>query len=278
MERITRVYKNMCLEGIMVIRPRFINGAMNLFDPVKLAKEIEKIVVEGTLRKYYRTARPGRWYGGIATADCCGCDLRCAFCWSGAPRDHPENIGMFYSPEKIFRGLDSCAKRFGYRQLRVSGNEPTMGKEHLLRLLELVDDTDYLFILESNGILIDADYARLLSAFKNVHVRISIKGTDPQEFSKLTGANPEAFDLQLRALRELVNAGVSCHPAVMLSFSPKDNLKELKGRLREIDQSLADEVEEEYVFLYPIVARRLSRAGIKPLVAYAPDGIPSELI
>lgn len=262
----------------MVFGIQFINGAIDLFDPVKLAKEIESVVVEGTLRKYYRTARPGRWYGGIATADCCGCNLRCVFCWSGAPRDHPENIGRFYSPEQIFRALDACAKKFGYHQLRASGNEPTIGKEHLLRLLELVGDTNHSFILESNGILIDADYARRLSAFKNVHVRVSIKGTNPQEFSKLTGAIPEAFDLQLRALRELMNAGVSCHPAVMLSFSPKENLEELKERLRAIDQSLAEGVEEEYVFLYPIVARRLSRAGIKPLVAYSPDGIPSELI
>lgn len=145
-----------------------------MFDPVKLAKEIEGRVVKGTMRKYYRTARSGRWYGGIATADCCGCNLRCVFCWSGTPRDRPNHVGRFCSPEQIFWGLDACAKKFGYKQLRVSGNEPTMGKEHLLRLLELVSDTDYLFILESNGILIDADYAKRLSAFRNIHVRVNI--------------------------------------------------------------------------------------------------------
>jgi len=41
-----------------------------MYDPVKLAEETEKIVVrDGYLRKYYRVSRPGRWYGGIATAD-----------------------------------------------------------------------------------------------------------------------------------------------------------------------------------------------------------------
>ncbi|MCS7131694.1 MAG: molybdenum cofactor biosynthesis protein MoaA, partial [Hadesarchaea archaeon] len=43
---------------------------MQLLDPIKLADDIEKIVVRGELRKYYRVARPGRWYGGIASADC----------------------------------------------------------------------------------------------------------------------------------------------------------------------------------------------------------------
>ena len=40
-----------------------------LYDPVKLAKDLEKIVCKGLERKYYRVARGGRWYGGIATAD-----------------------------------------------------------------------------------------------------------------------------------------------------------------------------------------------------------------
>ena len=251
-----------------------------LFDPLDLAREIETVVTRGELRKYYRTARPGRWYGGIASADCCGCCLRCVFCWSGAPRDNPGGIGKFYSPEHIFGKLDACARKFGYKQLRVSGNEPTLGKEHLLRLLELVDQSGYLFILETNGILIgwDKSYARELSRFKCLHVRVSIKGTDEHEFSVLTGAKPEAFGLQLKALENLLNAGVSCHPAVMLSFSPKEGLQGLLKRLEAIDKSLLKQVEEEYVFLYPHVVERLRRAGIKPRVAYAPNRVPDELI
>ncbi|NWG09960.1 MAG: radical SAM protein [Nitrososphaerales archaeon] len=249
-----------------------------LFDPLKLAQEIEGIVTEGILRKYYRTSRPGQWYGGIATADCCGCCLKCVFCWSKAPRDDPERIGKFYSPEHIFHELIGCAEKFGYDQLRVSGNEPTIGREHLFRLLELIDQSHCKFILESNGVFIDSEYARQLSKFKCIHVRISLKGTNREEFSLLTKAIPEAFDLQLNALKNLLDSGVSCHPAAMLSFSPKKNFEALKEKLHEIDASLAREVEEEYVFLYPHVVDRLNEAGIKPLVAYRPDKIPKELV
>jgi len=248
------------------------------YDPVRLAQEIERVVVKGNLKKYYRTARAGRWYGGIATADCCGCCLRCVFCWSGAPRDSPEAVGRFYSSQQIFNGLTACAKRFGYGQIRVSGNEPTIGREHLLELLELIDQTRYKFILESNGMLIDPEYAEQLSKFKRVHVRISVKGTNREEFSLLTEAVPEAFDLQLNAIRNLLDAGVSCHPAVMLSFSPENNLEALKHRLREVNARLVSEVEEEYVFLYPHVVRRLNKAGIEPRIAYSPDRIPRELV
>jgi len=250
------------------------------YDPVALAEAVRKLVERGIERKYYRF-RGGRWYGGIATADCVGCNLRCVFCWSGVPRDRPAEAGRFYSPEYVYRRLDRIASRRGYRLLRVSGNEPTIARRHLLRLLELVEeDGKYEFILETNGILLghDRSYARELARFNRVHVRVSLKGASPEEFARLTGARPEAFDLQLKALENLLDAGVRCHPAVMLSFSSKDSVEGLLRRLEEIDPILIEEFEEEYVFLYPHVVERLRKAGLSPRIAYHPNRIPEELI
>ena len=55
----------------------------------------------------------------------------------------------------------------GYKQLRMTGNEPTIGKDHLFGILREVDKTSLLFILETNGILIghDRHYSEQLSAF-----------------------------------------------------------------------------------------------------------------
>ncbi|HDD64219.1 MAG TPA: radical SAM protein, partial [Thermoprotei archaeon] len=172
-----------------------------MFNPIELTEKIRKLVVRGNMRKYYRVARGGRWYGGISTADCVGCNLKCVFCWSGRPRDRPDKVGRFYTPEQIFSALDRVARRRGYRLLRVSGNEPTIGKRHLLELLEFVEQSNYQFILETNGILIgyDKSYAKALSKYSRVHVRVSLKGTSEDEFSRLTGAKPEFFSYQLKA-------------------------------------------------------------------------------
>ena len=248
------------------------------YDPIKLAENVRRVVVKGDKRKYYRVSRPGRWYGGIATSDCCGCNLKCIFCWSNRPRDDPGNIGRFYSPEEIFENLIECAKRNNYRRIRVSGNEPTLGGEHLLKLLELVEKTGYLFILETNGTLINDRYAKALSRFKNLHVRVSLKGTNPEEFSLLTGASRGAFELQLNALRYLINYKVRCHPAVMLSFSKEESLLRLREKLKRISPSLSENLEEEYVFLYPHVRERLREAGVSPRIAYEPNRIPSRLV
>lgn len=236
-----------------------------LIDPVRFSEDTEKIVVKGTLRKYYRSARAERWYGGSSSAYCCGCNLRCVFCFSGFPRDNPQNIGEFYEPKQVFKQLLFCAQKHNYDKIRITGNEPTLGKEHLVRVIELVEKTDLLYILESNGILIghDEDYAQRLAKYRHVHVRISLKGTDNLEFSKLTGADPAAFDLQLKALENLTDNAVPCNAAVMTSFSTEESVERLKERLRGISQELADNLEEENVILYPPVIKRLEEKGIK---------------
>jgi uncharacterized Fe-S cluster-containing radical SAM superfamily protein len=235
-----------------------------MYDPLEISAKAEKIVAREEERKYYRF-RPALFYGGIATADCVGCNLSCAFCWSKTPRESPEKFGRFYSPEQVFEKLDAIASKRGFSQLRLSGNEPTIGRQHLSKLLELVDQTRYKFILETNGILIgaDASYARALAAFKRLHVRVSLKGCDAEQFSLLTGAKPDAFGLQLASLQNLIDAGASCHAAVMQEFTPDEKVAALKRRLEEIDGRLADELEFEYLIPFPHVVRELAKRGFR---------------
>ncbi|MGC9104359.1 MAG: radical SAM protein [Candidatus Methanodesulfokora sp.] len=250
------------------------------YDPIALAESIRKIVERDGRRRYYRF-RGGKWYGGIATADCVGCNLRCIFCWSNVPRDNPSMGWKFYSPEEVYSNMRRIAERRRYRLLRISGNEPTICWDHLIRVLELVEeDGRFNFILETNGIIIGRDRSKAedLSRFSRVHVRVSLKGTCEEEFSLLTGAKPEAFELQLMALRNLADYNVPAHPAAMLSFSSRENIKKLIERLKEIDEGYATEFEEEYVFLYPHVKERLRKAGVVPITAYEPDKVPDELI
>jgi uncharacterized Fe-S cluster-containing radical SAM superfamily protein len=240
------------------------------YDPRNLASKHEKIVLRRNRRKYYRLARPGHWYGGIATADCCGCNLRCVFCWSGEPRDDLENIGTFYEPLEVAQALASTARKHRYRLARISGNEPTLTRGHLLQVIHGVEQAGLAFILETNGLLVDLSLAKALSSFSNLHVRVSLKGTNPEEFTRLTGAQAEGFSLQLAALENLLVAGVSCHPAVMTSFSAPEKLVHLRESLQMISSELVSNLEEETVILYPHVAQRLKRAGIDPTEAYGP--------
>ena len=234
-------------------------------DPLALAEKIEKIVSSGESRKYYRF-RPAPFYGGIATADCVGCCLKCLFCWSWHILVQPEKAGHFYSPEEVTRNLLSIVRKKGFHQVRISGNEPTLHRPHLLRVLQLIPKEIH-FILETNGILIghDASYAKDLSRFPNLYVRVSLKGACPEDFKRLTGVKPEGFGLPLKALENLVQEGVDCFPAVMANFSSPEEIKELRQRLKMIRPDFYD-FEEEELILYPFVEGNLRKAGITSMI------------
>ena len=251
-----------------------------MYDPIKRTRSLEKIAYQGRDRRYYRF-RGAKWYGGIATGDVAVCNLRCVFCWAGdSIMDRPQDVGKYHSPVEAFSRLDKIASKGGYSQLRLSGQEPTIGREHLLELLGLVEKSPYRFILETNGILLgsEPDYASALSVFRKLHVRVSLKGTCEEEFTSMTGAEPESFKLQLAALSKLKDAKVSCHPAVMVSFSTKENFAALSDRLDEIDRSLLQQLEIEELITYPHVMKRLETAGFTTGTSHPPHDVPNDVV
>lgn len=247
------------------------------YDPVERAASIEATVCKDELRKYYRF-RPARFYGGIATADCLGCCLRCLFCWSWDNVVKADRRGEFHSPEQVARKLVAIARKRSFQQVRISGNEPTIGKKHLIGVLKALPG-DLLFILETNGILIGYDdrYAEELARFENLYVRVSLKGATEQQFVTLTGAKPEGFELQIKALENLHRAGVDSQPAVMTSFSTPENLSNLRRRLGRISTGF-ENFESEELVLYGDVEERLRKAGITYRVAYRPESVPPEQV
>jgi uncharacterized Fe-S cluster-containing radical SAM superfamily protein len=256
-----------------------------MYDALARHRAVESLVTldgpSGHLRKYYRF-RADRWYGGIATADVVGCGLFCRFCWvSENILKRPDVSGQFLDPAEAAQKLLRVAKLRNLAQVRLSGGEPTIGRSHLLKVLSKVEEQRRLrFVLETNGILLgaDASYCSELAAFRCLHVRVSLKGSCESEFEKLTGANGEGFKQQLEALRNLRDAGVSCHPAIMSSFSTRENVFQLRDRVTQIEPKLADDLELEELVRYPRVERRLLKFGLTPNVSHDPRDVPARLV
>lgn len=258
---------------------------IRMYDPLARHRAIESLVTrdspEGQLRKYYRF-RADRWYGGIATGDVVGCGLLCKFCWvSDSILERPDTCGEFLNAQEAARNLVRVAERKHIVQLRLSGGEPTIGRSHLLRLLSQIEkEHRFRFILETNGILLGADpsYCQDLAAFRCLHVRISMKGSCESEFATLTGAKEEGFTLQVDALRNLNRARVSCHPAVMSSFSTEESMRQLHDRICAIDPRLVKDLELEELIRYPRVERRLQRFGLSPHISHDPKNVPERFV
>jgi uncharacterized Fe-S cluster-containing radical SAM superfamily protein len=247
---------------------RYLEPGFIPFDPLKLAGETENIVCRGDRRKYTKFICT-RMYGGIVTGYTCGCCLRCTFCWVHWSRDFPEKYGRFYSPAEAFSQLSRVARKAHVLQVRLSGAEPTLGKSHLLGLLDRVENSPFrLFILETNGVLLGADpeYAGQIARFKKVHTRVAVKAGTPEALTTKTGAVPESFELPFKGIGNLIEAGASFHVAAMSADSrimAAQERQSLLDRLRSIDPTLLDNLEEEEVAPYHNTLERLKYAGVR---------------
>jgi uncharacterized Fe-S cluster-containing radical SAM superfamily protein len=227
------------------------------FDPLARAREIEAIVMRDSMRKYYRF-RASRHYGGIVTADAVGCCFLCAYCWNYRRNLCPETYGTFYAPQQVVEKLRAIAAKKGISLFRVSGAEPVLGERSFHHLLEVLRAGR--FILETNGLILGHQPGLIdFLVQRDVSVRVSIKGWNPETFKKITGARGEFFSLPIVALKRLEEAGVEAWPAVMGDLFGREGVEELTRILRE--KGFSGRIEVEYLERYPFVAENLKRRG-----------------
>ena len=228
------------------------------FDPVERAEEAERIVMKNDRRKYYRF-RASRHYGGIVTADAVGCCFLCAYCWNYRRNLEPERHGRFYSSEEVKKKLKDIADKKGLSLFRISGAEPILGHrsfEHLLRLLDIGK-----FVIETNGLILGY-YPELIDKLvgKDVYVRISIKGWDEKSFERISGARAEYFIYPIRALKELIDAGINAWPAIMLDVFKREGIVKLNEVLER--KGITTRLEPEYLEAYPFVIKNMRERGL----------------
>ncbi|PWI47115.1 molybdenum cofactor biosynthesis protein MoaA [Candidatus Heimdallarchaeota archaeon B3_Heim] len=265
---------------------RFLIPGFRPFDPLELAKKTEKIVTRtgsAGLERKYVSIYSAPVYGGIATGYAVGCCLRCIYCWGNWSRDFPETYGSFHSPEKVAKRLFKAAeegitakgwqrfKNIKIEKLRLSGSEPTLGKEHLLALLPYIMTSKYsLFILETNGILLgnDLNYVKQLAEFKDkLYVRVSFKAATPETFTQVTGAIGKYFKLPFKALKSLLDEKIYTRAAAMTDprVMSKEERNTLIEMLEEIDPSenYSRTLEEEQINGYDTTMKRLTASTDK---------------
>lgn len=232
------------------------------------ASKISRLVCMGEKRKYYRFRVSG-YYGGIATADCVGCNLKCFYCWSSSVRDKPHLQYLGYlAPGEVAERLASMVASSGVKLVRLSGNEPLLCPEHTLKVIEhfsTIRPHRVYFVLETNGLLFTPELAEKLAEYRSfLHVRISLKGTSPAAFKIVTGMDGGGFEKQLSAVRLLYKVGLSCTAAVMDKTVTKRSLRLIRSIVRRLNPQCLFEVEEYQQFGRPIpeaLFERVREAG-----------------
>ncbi len=229
---------------------------------------LQGLVNDGNRRLTHKI-RKSHYYGGIATVDVVGCYLDCAFCWVPDFKRSIESIKDridefdFLSPQDTFDILQGIGNENDFESVRLSGGEPTINKEHLLGTIELVSDSKYDYILETNGLMLDKKFVSELSEFRDdIYVYFSLKGGDSENFEELTYKDEEYWEKQLATLENIVDKGFIVGINIMANFLSKRELLFLIEKMRCIDPRVPFAVDLKKTSIFPHVQKRLKERGI----------------
>lgn len=176
------------------------------------------------------------FYGGVATAFCGECNLNCIYCYSQKYR----NTGKYYTPREIADKLIKIANRHNLEYCRISGGDPFIKFQELLKIIEIIiDETDLTMILETNGIEIgeNPEIAKKLSNFSKdrMLVRLCIKHVNPVKYEKLCQIDGKlGYENSIRALNYLKQYAINTTVAYMEDWFSDDEFIWFVNNIRRI--------------------------------------------
>jgi len=164
------------------------------------------------------------------------CNLACQYCYI------PKN----YSPQEelttpqIFTILAEL-KKIGTLQIYFTGGEVFLKKDSR-EILSYARKQGFIVTVITNGTLIDRETAKLLKRL-SIRLEISLKGTSPETYKKITGSK-EAFQNTMESIQRLKEEKV---PFTLSFLVNKENFKEF-SKAKELAQNL----KARFIFSYLI--------------------------
>lgn len=209
------------------------------------------------LDKIFRDSVP--YSGGLELTH--RCNLSCKHCYQFSPRGGELDTGQW------LRVLEELAAS-GCLFISFTGGEPLL-REDLPQLLTAAAGMSYALTLQTNAVLLDAAFARMLGELPTLRVDVSIYGADPGTHDRFTGLDG-SFAAARRAMELLRENGV---PLLLKATVGDFNLDEVTGIA-----ALADSLGAKVIFSSLIFPRndrdtaptrlRLDDAGLERFIRF----------
>jgi uncharacterized Fe-S cluster-containing radical SAM superfamily protein len=198
-----------------------------------------------------------------------GCNLSCVYCWVPDCRRveskecQVEKFG-YQPPEDTYTLLKTMAQKNDLHTVRVSGCEPLLNKKHILRVVQLAVGDGYRYVLDTNGLLLDAQFLDELEPYKtNVHFYIGLKGANPEHFHLLTLQDKNLFFKQIEALKMITARKYTLGVNLMANLTPPSMLRNLFLRLYDVSPTLPLSLDMKYITFFAHVSRRMRHYNVQ---------------
>lgn len=152
------------------------------------------------------------------------CNMNCGMCYVRLSREEMERQGRLRTPEE-WLSVARQMKEAGTLFLLLTGGEPLIYPE-FRRLYLALRELGFLITINTNGTLIDEDWASFFGKHKPRRVNITLYGADEQTYGHLCHY-PGGFVRVTRGVRLLREQGVEVKLSVSLTPQNKDELDRL---------------------------------------------------
>lgn len=136
----------------------------------------------------------------INLTDCC--NFTCRYC-----PPYGENLckGLEEYDESAVLTVISLAKKYGIKQVRLTGGEPFLEPQRIRRFLDTCGDSFERLVLNTNGSLLRENFEWLENYKKQIVLKISIDTLDEEHFNRIT--KQKKFKMVLENLLSAITYG-----------------------------------------------------------------------
>lgn len=167
------------------------------------------------------------------------CNLNCIYCSEG------DKKAVTLKKEMLFKAIDELPlllDKINDKNITLlwHGGEPlSVGKEYLTEVMqyatEKLKNYHIKFLIQTNGTLIDDEWISIFCKFK-VGIGISLDGyKELHDNNRLTKNGEATFDLIVKNMQKLNNAGVNYGTLMVLNTSSQINMEALTRCIEEYD-------------------------------------------
>lgn len=221
----------------------------------------------------FRMGGDPRDYSKVFTIQVSGCDFDCNFCY--VPKKiniaSPE-LGKYFSAREMVNNFLSAKEKSKepMNVIRISGGNPTIIPEIIIDIYNEIKRQNLNVYLWIDSNLSTAKYLeRLENDLKNILNQKNIgvvgcfKGVCKEDFSLLTGVEPEHYKEQFETAKWFLEQRADFYiylPALVYKNNIEEKLKKFIERLRELNKNLPLRTEVLEIIDYPGAKLNFERA------------------
>lgn len=169
-----------------------------------------------------------------------GCNLKCRHCWIAPSYEECQNgkLNFPYISFEMLKNIIDQGIELGLSSVKLTGGEPLIHPQ-IVEIIEYIHSKKLRLIIETNGVLVSSELAKLIAQGKDSFVSVSIDSHERKTHEWIRGV-PGSYDAAMEGVKNLVSAGFK--PQFIMSLMRR-NVNDIESLVKLAEKNGAGSVK-----------------------------------